>query len=40
MAFLLLSLEFSAPARVASMPFVEHNNNMIVGRMARRPFQQ
>jgi len=22
------------------MALIEHNNNMIVGRMARRPFQQ
>jgi hypothetical protein len=40
MAFLLLSLEFSAPTRVARMALIEHNNNMIVGRVARDPFQQ
>jgi hypothetical protein len=27
MAFLLLSLEFSAPTRVARMALIEHNNN-------------
>jgi hypothetical protein len=39
MAFLLLSFEFSAPTRIARMALIEHNNNMIVGRMAHRPFQ-